>query len=561
MTNRFEPLADSEDFSSTEDVDSADAEESTGNSQTVGNTRTTAEVTATESEIQAALDNSTINSADFSRVENTFLDNHILLDSGATDHTIIHNNYHDQGSLEIMLTMPTQTEAKDLDSELHEKWKSPIQEPINLANLTSFRNVLGGVLMRFESDKYDAGFSWIVDTEAKLRERTGYDDEVLPPTPRRPREPNGEQTALAWRKYYLDLDHYKQYSTYNKAVLKAIERRYPKQLTSRQDSEGNLPINFTARQAFELLEEKVSSEEELNKAYVNLQNRISTRRYVPAANQQGFYDFAQAMKTDKASVDIVNRGRVSWEELIIYTQIALGRVLSGSDIRKMNEKWRETTDQGSNIKLWNNFVDFYARKLKLLEEDDKKYSKVANAVEHQYLERAHAAINDRLDEIESRVESRVSQEINHAYRASGIPSVIGTTADTPSYPPSHLAFSTQAGQIQTQIDQSVQASLRPYLAKLDALTACSTSVTPTTSSAPTAKKNEWKQWKHWCWSHGPHISHSSANCPRPKTGHISTATQSNPMGGGVPHRERLWMKWCHPVDYSAHDTPGGPITK
>jgi len=56
---------------------------------------------------------------------------------------------------------------------------------------------------------------------------------------------------------------------------------------------------------------------------------------------------------------------------------------------------------------------------------------------------------------------------------------------------------------------------------------------------------------------GVNLSHNTAKhtSSRENVGHVDRllATKTDPQGGGISSREKLWMKWCHLVTREVHD--------
>ena len=98
----------------------------------------------------------------------------------------------------------------------------------------------------------------------------------------------------------------------------------------------------------------------------------------------------------------------------------------------------------------------------------------------------------------------------------------------------------------TEIEQ-----LQRQVAQLKALVAASTT---TSTTGYVAQTNPWRQWRFWCYSCGCNLKHDSTQCPRPKRDHKKEATFENPMGGNTG-RNKLRLKWCHPVTNKIFDQP------
>ena len=55
---------------------------------------------------------------------------------------------------------------------------------------------------------------------------------------------------------------------------------------------------------------------------------------------------------------------------------------------------------------------------------------------------------------------------------------------------------------------------------------------PMHNQRPPSNVKHFEGWDY-CWSHGCDVSHTSAQCTRPKAGHMWNATRSNTMGGSM----------------------------
>ena len=119
---------------------------------------------------------------------------------------------------------------------------------------------------------------------------------------------------------------------------------------------------------------------------------------------------------------------------------------------------------------------------------------------------------------------------------------------------SRLTAPTQAlSATETLLQQLVQ-----QVAALTARTEQVATVQPPRSHSSattisTSPPRPWRQWNKYCYWHGVNLNHDTAGCnfkniPEDKKG----ATPSNPLGGNTS-KNRLWMKWCHPVTHKAHD--------
>jgi hypothetical protein len=109
----------------------------------------------------------------------------------------------------------------------------------NYAEIIQFQEVLGSALETIPCTTHDCGYSWLVDTEEDYTNRTGattpYTVQSMPKRPSRPPEPQHPASSKEYKCYAIDLKKYNNYLHWNKEVLAALEHRFPRSLTPKNN--------------------------------------------------------------------------------------------------------------------------------------------------------------------------------------------------------------------------------------------------------------------------------------------------------------------------------------
>jgi hypothetical protein len=134
---------------------------------------------------------------------------------------------------------------------------------------------------------------------------------------------------------------------------------------------GTLPLNYTARQALNFIESKVSDRVKKQKAYIDLMSNITARTYVPSSD--GPVVYLKAMEHDKHCIDILSGSsssefEYSWETLIIncQTKIRSSGRHNNTYLRMIEDKWElDPVKEGR----WNRFKTLYIEELQKLTDD------------------------------------------------------------------------------------------------------------------------------------------------------------------------------------------------
>ena len=457
-------------------------------------------------------------------------------------------------SLSTMLTLPS------IDDHLKKEYQSAENSSYNFADAVVFREELGNALAGCQHVTRDAGHSYMVDTQKRHNERYGSDTAVpMPPIAQRVELPAGNSSG-EWKRYEVMKKIYEMENHLNADALRAIVRRFPDTMKEQKNDYGSLPLNYTARQALNFIESKVSDRVKKQKAYIDLMGSITARPYVPSS--EGPVVYLKQMEHDKHCIDILSGSSAtefeySWETLIIncQTKIRSSGKHNNTYLRLIEDKWEVDFLHKQAKGRWERFKILYIKELQKLTEDG-----IDNTALH-----AQQALIARVDAMDSKYQSDVQTLCNNqltletAFHASGVPSVVDTDGT-----------GTVSGSIAgTAASGFPPSALADILREMKALKCEVTSLsgrnppppplprtrTGTGANASSDRLKEWRQWVHWCYSCGCNLNHDSKDCKRNrKKDHKDAATMQNPMGGNVK-RDALWNKWWNPATYMPHDKP------
>jgi hypothetical protein len=238
----------------------------------------------------------------------------------------------------------------------------------------------------------------------------------------------------------------------------------------------------------------------------------------------------------------------------MYCQEAFREELRKDTIRNINDGWnKELTDTfpepHDTREVWMGFKHYFELAFKEKEEDGlltdttKKPANSATELtdirarlvdlenENAHLESAFSAMS--LNQQEYTPTPSYTQGTN----PGDVPKTVGTVSDD-----TVTALTTAMSS--PDMKQLFATLMRDEINK----------AMPTGRQGTGKPRQGWDQWKYWCHTHGTNLTHNSNNCDKPRPGHKTEATKANPMGGNT-RKDQVWMKYCHPTTFKAHDQP------
>ena len=449
---------------------------------------------------------------------------------------------YDELMAQLELNEPGSTDAK--------------RDKLNLAHVVRFREALGMVLGSIPSRRYDQGHSWLVDTQQTYDEKMGTPTS-RPVMPTRPQEVATTSPSAVQKQYKRDLAHYLICEELRSAGLTIIEHKFPMSLEHKKTRHG-LPHNLTLQDAFDHIEKRLKQGHNKATATIEIKHMIASRTY-QHKDTTSCISFLKAMERDKQDIDIIGESTVTYTDLMMYCQQAFRNSLRKSTIRDIDSGWKKQcetlTKPHARLEVWLEFKEYYDRAFTEKDEDEilTNQGGKAKSATTSTLTDIQARLSD-LETDTAQLDSALSTihntTLNQGYaptvatNASSIPNMVGTnTDDTLTALTSIMSSPDMKELLATVMREEIRRAIP-----------ATKSTNTTHQKTPRQPRAGWDQWKHWCHTHGTNLTHTSKDCPKPRPGHQNAATKDNPMGGNTK-KDHLWMKYCHPVTYRAHDSP------
>lgn len=442
-----------------------------------------------------------------------------------------------------------------IDDFLNKEYQTATRSDFNYADAVVFREELGNGLARCQHTTRDAGHAYMVDTLTRHKERYGDTTANLPPPAQKVDLPTSDASG-AWRRYETLKKIYDREMHWNAEALEAIVRRFPTAMKEQKNDYGSFPLNYSAREALNFIEGKVSDRVKKQKAYIDIMEKITSRLYTPSADGPVMY--LKAMEHDKHCIDILSSSskvdfEYSWDTLIIncQTKIRGSGKHNNTYLRLIEDKWENDIQHKPIEGRWKRFKQLYIKELQKLTEDG--IDNTAMSVQQ--------ALIARVDAFESKYETDVQTLNNNqltletAFQASGVPSVVETDGTGTV---SGSISGTAASGMQSTAMSDLLREVKALKAEINTMKSTKTGGGKggRKEKATTDLYNVWRQWKFWCHSCGCNLNHNSKDCRsfKKKNGHKDEATMQNPMGGNEGKNE-FYNKWWNPVDHKPYDKP------
>jgi len=435
----------------------------------------------------------------------------------------------------------------------------PIIGNVTSIDVDDFRETIAQALSRITS-RYTvtvamyAGYSFLVESELGFQIRCRDQTKKLPPPQSLPTKPRTETTATK-REYEQEQDSFVLQHECDVAVCELVDAKFPGLLKGKMTPGIKSFDGFlTAREAFEHVENEVGCTAAANDKYMTHLENIVHRKYIP--EQNGATSYFTANDHDRYKAHNTKVSTIPIETLMVAAQRAFRAAVDNHKMQEIENSWalvesaNKTAFKDSTVK-YQEFKDHFILHLRQVILNVKK-KKLQPHPQAHVVETHTDMLAHIQDAMQTMIEehNELKEKVDHGNRA-GPPSVVAT-ASTSGNSANTVGPQMSYNDIQEMIKQAIQGATPSVN-------------TPPTSNQPQQRRSyqnqrpkQWRQWRSWCYSCGVNLTHNSIDCKRPKRpGHTTNpgATMENPMGGNTT-KNRLWMKWCHPITNDSYDTKG-----
>ena len=343
----------------------------------------------------------------------------------------------------------------------------PIVGNVTSIDVDDFREVIAQALSRITS-RYTvtvamyAGYSFLVESEIGFQLRCRDQTKKLPPPQKYPEKPRTE-TVSTKRTYEQEQDSFALQHDCNVAVCELLDAKFPGLLTGKM-TPGIKAFDgvFTAREAFEHLENEVGCTAAANDKYmVHLEN-ICHRKYIP--EQNGTTSYFTANDHDRYKAHNTKVSTIPIETLMVAAQRAFRAAVDNHKMQDIENSWAlieigkktEFKDSAVRYKEFKEHFTLHLRQV-ILNVKKKKLQPhpQAHVVETHTDMLAH--IQDAMQTmIEEHNELKDRVDTNHSNR-TGPPSVVAT-ASTSGNSANTAGPQMSYNDIQEMIKQAIQGA-------------------------------------------------------------------------------------------------------
>ena len=436
------------------------------------------------------------------------------------------------------MTEETNTKYKSIKDQIvtaHGKGAlTPIKKPTKVDVIT-FKKQLTNVLLKCRgAPSLIGGHAYLILEEEEYQKRINKPKAKLPSDPEPPDYPGIPLTQGSLKVISRLEKAYELHAEYEQQTLDILTDKFPNSIIGLLDEDGDLEFGTTPKGILRNIEKKLSDEDEINDAYIQLLRDILDREYVINAN--GAEEWFKDAESDRLMITKLGFDPVQHSIIMASAQQAFKKSTTDTkDILELTKKWKKLKKtenlQDNTVKCYTEFKEFYNQELALLyvNKNTNKPSMKHKGYQAESIEGWRTTMEENISEVQS-----TAQDIDYALhticdRLEGKSLVVPSDKSTAT----ESSLSPDDAGVEERVITKLLAQ----------------GWGPNTYTNPDKKGNDrWRTYNRWCWSCGANFHHdSSGECRRKKDGHEShtTATYADPQGGNTS-RNHLWGKWCGP---------------
>jgi len=417
---------------------------------------------------------------------------------------------------------------------------TPIQAPNKLQVIQFTRHLIHALMQCPGANHIEGGHVYLILDEQQFKQKIS--DEAIytikPVVP--PRDPTAAASKTLNREISRQEKALYRHTEYNTQTINLLVTKFPNGPIGLLDSDGELPYTTTAKALLDHISGELHNTKAVNDSYLQLVRDTFALKHTMSA--AGAKEYFQTIDNKQTMIVQLGHRLISYELIIASAQEAFQQ--SGYDLKdvlSLESKWNiiiENKDYATDTKIaYTAFKKHYNKGLSLL------------YVHHNTNKRkgsAHYSNTEYESEDEDDWKSTVQQnhvdidEMKRAFHALTAQDIIPGMIPIPN-----ASIGGPAASNSTITPDKGQEDMKNWV--MNAInTFKAENSTNNKSTKPTKKVYDWRQFTKFCWSCGVNLHHDSPGCDRKKkTGHITTATYSNPQAGNVG-RNHLWQQWCTP---------------
>ena len=329
-------------------------------------------------------------------------------------------------------------------------------------DVQKYQQVIANTLAGVSCDRYDGGYSWLIERKATHKTRVGsladIEDYSLPVYPARPDFHVYESAteSIVLKRYEMANKFFLATLFWNHEILDALQQQFPGALLGLETTANVLASNLTAREAIEYILDTVKSTASTHSDYVALNKELMMLNFAPSpAGSEGYLKECSRIK--KEVDDLEDASCKIPDEHIMA--LALSAFLNSSHTTQFVVAINKAYEATGRSTL-TEFTKYYNKELRSLYDSgdtgDTQHGSAALLQE------------ERLSELESNqsIFDANLQELHTGYSAVGGQSVPGGGGQ--SIPGTVLTDGTSTNTMQTQMN-TMMAAMQTQMAMLTTL--------------------------------------------------------------------------------------------
>ena len=417
---------------------------------------------------------------------------------------------------------------------------TPIQAPNKLQVIQFTRHLIHALMQCPGANHIDGGHVYLILDEQQFKHKISdvaiYT--IKPEVP--PRDPTTATSKTLNREISRQEKALYLHTEYDTQTINLLVTKFPNGPIGLLDSDGELPWTTTAKALLDHISGELHNTKAVNDSYLQLVRDTFALKHTMSA--AGAKEYFQTIDNKQTMIVQLGHRLISYELIMASAQEAFQQ--SGYDLKdvlSLESKWNiiiEDKDYATDTKIaYTAFKKHYNKGLSLLYVHYNTNKRKGSA---------HYTNTEYDSEDEDDWKSTVQQnhvdidEMKRAFHALTAQDIIPGMIPIPN-----ASIGGPAASNSTITPDKGQEDMKNWV--MNAInTFKAENGTNNKSTKPTKKVYDWRQFTKFCWSCGVNLHHDSPGCDRKKkTGHITTATYSNPQAGNVG-RNHLWQQWCTP---------------